>query len=188
MARNRKSKDEIRRSISAQFDYDFSRSTREIRKIYFFSKDSRSLLRGIWTAATCRRLKAASRSRSPKTQTTFRQPSRSELRGIGPKGNKSCRGTVPEALIAFLDSTDFEDAIRLAISLGGDADTVGYIAGGTPGPSLRTPGLHDQFVRNEFDRHAANVATITGTRLRLARRSLRLVGECAGLFSSINAT
>jgi ADP-ribosyl-[dinitrogen reductase] hydrolase len=44
--------------------------------------------------------------------------------------NESCQGTVPEALIAFLDSTDFEDAIRIAISLGGDADTVGCITGG----------------------------------------------------------
>jgi ADP-ribosylglycohydrolase len=43
--------------------------------------------------------------------------------------NESCEKTVPEALIAFLDSTDFESAIRLAISLGGDADTVGCITG-----------------------------------------------------------
>lgn len=44
--------------------------------------------------------------------------------------NESCQETVPESLIAFLDSTDFEDAIRIAISLGGDADTVGCITGG----------------------------------------------------------
>ena len=36
---------------------------------------------------------------------------------------------MPEAIIAFLDSTDFEDAIRNAISLGGDADTQAAIAG-----------------------------------------------------------
>ena len=36
---------------------------------------------------------------------------------------ESCQGTVPEAIIAFLDSTDFESAIRLAVSLGGDSDT-----------------------------------------------------------------
>lgn len=41
----------------------------------------------------------------------------------------SCQGSVPEAIIAFLDSTDYEDAIRLAISLGGDADTQAAIAG-----------------------------------------------------------
>jgi ADP-ribosylglycohydrolase len=42
----------------------------------------------------------------------------------------SCQGSVPEAIIAFLDSRDVEDAIRLAISLGGDADTQATIAGG----------------------------------------------------------
>jgi ADP-ribosylglycohydrolase len=42
----------------------------------------------------------------------------------------SCQGSVPEAIIAFLDSADAEDAIRLAVSLGGDADTQAAIAGG----------------------------------------------------------
>jgi ADP-ribosylglycohydrolase len=42
----------------------------------------------------------------------------------------SCQGSVPEAIVAFLDSRDLEDAIRLAISLGGDADTMAAIAGG----------------------------------------------------------
>jgi ADP-ribosylglycohydrolase len=43
--------------------------------------------------------------------------------------NLTCPGSVPEAIIAFLDSTDFEDAIRNAVSLGGDADTQAAIAG-----------------------------------------------------------
>lgn len=42
----------------------------------------------------------------------------------------SCQGTVPEAIIAFLDSSSYEDAIRNAISLGGDSDTLACIAGG----------------------------------------------------------
>lgn len=42
----------------------------------------------------------------------------------------SCQGTVPEAICAFLDSTDFESAIRLAVSLGGDSDTLACITGG----------------------------------------------------------
>ncbi len=42
----------------------------------------------------------------------------------------SCQGTVPEAIIAFLDSNDYEDAIRKAISLGGDSDTLACITGG----------------------------------------------------------
>ena len=41
----------------------------------------------------------------------------------------SCQGTVPEAIIAFLESTGFEDAIRNAISLGGDSDTLAAITG-----------------------------------------------------------
>lgn len=41
----------------------------------------------------------------------------------------SCQGTVPEALIAFLDADSYEDAVRNAVSLGGDADTLACIAG-----------------------------------------------------------
>jgi ADP-ribosylglycohydrolase len=48
----------------------------------------------------------------------------------GYRFNESCQGTVPEAIIAFLESTDFESAIRLAISLGGDSDTMACITGG----------------------------------------------------------
>ncbi len=44
--------------------------------------------------------------------------------------NESCQQTVPQAIIAFLESNDFEDAIRNAISLGGDSDTLACIAGG----------------------------------------------------------
>jgi len=42
----------------------------------------------------------------------------------------TCQGTVPQALIVFLDSMDFEDAVRLAVSLGGDSDTLACITGG----------------------------------------------------------
>jgi len=42
----------------------------------------------------------------------------------------SCQRTVPEAIIAFLVSTSYEDAVRNAISLGGDSDTLACIAGG----------------------------------------------------------
>ena len=41
----------------------------------------------------------------------------------------SCEGSVPEAIIAFLESTDFESALRKAISLGGDSDTIACISG-----------------------------------------------------------
>ena len=43
--------------------------------------------------------------------------------------NETCQNTVPQAIIAFLESTDFEDAIRNAISIGGDSDTLAAITG-----------------------------------------------------------
>lgn len=42
----------------------------------------------------------------------------------------SCQGSVPEAIIAFLESSDYESAIRMAVAYGGDADTQAAIAGG----------------------------------------------------------
>lgn len=44
--------------------------------------------------------------------------------------NESCQETVPEAVIAFLESDSYEDAVRNAVSLGGDADTLACITGG----------------------------------------------------------
>ena len=41
----------------------------------------------------------------------------------------TCQGTVPQAMMAFLEATDFEDAIRNAISIGGDSDTLAAITG-----------------------------------------------------------
>lgn len=41
----------------------------------------------------------------------------------------SCQASVPESITAFLDSSDFESTIRLAVSLGGDSDTQACIAG-----------------------------------------------------------
>jgi ADP-ribosylglycohydrolase len=59
--------------------------------------------------------------------------------------NETCQQTVPEALIAFFDGQDFEEAIRLSVSLGGDADTLAAITGavaeayfgGVPEPIVR---------------------------------------------------
>ena len=44
--------------------------------------------------------------------------------------DETCQKTVPEALVAFLESTDYEDAVRNAVSLGGDSDTLACITGG----------------------------------------------------------
>jgi ADP-ribosyl-[dinitrogen reductase] hydrolase len=79
LARNGKSKSEIKEYITHNFSYDLDRTIDEIRPIYEF--------------------------------------------------DVSCQGSVPEAIIAFLESTDFENAIRLAISIGGDSDTIACITG-----------------------------------------------------------
>ncbi len=50
------------------------------------------------------------------------------------KFDVSCQGSVPESIIAFLESTSFEEAIRKAISIGGDSDTIASIAGAIAEP------------------------------------------------------
>ena len=80
MAREGKSKEEIRTYIQDTFGYNLQRTIAKIRPNYTF--------------------------------------------------DASCQGTVPEAIIAFLDSHNFESCIRLAVSLGGDVDTLAAMAGG----------------------------------------------------------
>ncbi|MGD1843471.1 MAG: ADP-ribosylglycohydrolase family protein [Thermonemataceae bacterium] len=79
MARNGKSKEQIRTAIQEKFDYDLQRCIKDIRIDYAF--------------------------------------------------DVTCQGSVPESIIAFLDAHNVESAIRLAVSLGGDADTMAAIAG-----------------------------------------------------------
>ena len=47
----------------------------------------------------------------------------------GYKFDVTCQGSVPESIICFLESKDYEDCVRLAVSMGGDSDTMGAIAG-----------------------------------------------------------
>ncbi len=74
--------------------------------------------------------------------------------------NESCQETVPQAIVAFLDSEDYEHAVRLAISLGGDADTLACIAGGMAAAyyggvpreiAVTALGRLDQGLRNVVD-------------------------------------
>ncbi len=51
----------------------------------------------------------------------------------------TCQGSVPQAIKAFLESSDFESAIRLAVSIGGDSDTIAAIAGGIAGAYYGVP-------------------------------------------------
>lgn len=65
-------------------------------------------------------------------ETTFAYDLNRHINDIRPeyRFDATCQGSVPESIIAFLDSTDYEDAVRNAVSLGGDADTMACIAGG----------------------------------------------------------
>lgn len=80
LAREGKSKDNIKQYIEEKFGYDLSKHTDKIRPHYSF--------------------------------------------------DVSCQGSVPESIRAFIDSTDYEDSIRIAISIGGDSDTIACMTGG----------------------------------------------------------
>jgi len=74
--------------------------------------------------------------------------------------NETCQETVPQALEAFFESTDFEDAIRNAISIGGDSDTLAAITGavaqayyGIPGEMIAKARTYlDDFLLETVDR------------------------------------
>jgi len=57
------------------------------------------------------------------------------------KFNETCQETVPEAIIAYLESNSFEDAIRNAISLGGDSDTLAAITGSIAEAAYGIPSI-----------------------------------------------
>ena len=80
-------------------------------------------------------------------ETTFRYDLSRTLADIRPAYafDESCQRTVPEAIIAFLESESFEDAIRKAVSLGGDADTLACITGSIALPHYgqMPKALHD---------------------------------------------
>ena len=63
----------------------------------------------------------------------------------------SCQGTVPQALAAFFESVSFEDAIRNAISIGGDSDTIAAIAGGVAGAYYGVPDDIRDMAMNYLD-------------------------------------
>lgn len=68
----------------------------------------------------------------------------------------SCQGSVPQSITAFLESNDFEDAIRKAVSIGGDSDTIACICG----------GIAHAFYKEIPDPIMDNVYRILDTRLR----------------------
>lgn len=79
--------------------------------------------------------------------------------------NESCQDTVPQAIIAFLESADFEDAIRNAISLGGDSDTLAAITGSIAEAAYGVPdaikekalSFLDEPLRESYERWATYI-------------------------------
>ena len=63
----------------------------------------------------------------------------------------SCQGSVPQSIVAFLEAEDFVDAVRNAISLGGDADTMACIAGGIAEAFWGVPGEIEERVVGVLD-------------------------------------
>lgn len=69
--------------------------------------------------------------------------------------NETCQETVPQAIISFLESESYEDAIRNAVSLGGDADTLGAITGAIAWAYYGRNGI-DSVMKSLADRVCAN--------------------------------
>ncbi|MBQ7815486.1 MAG: ADP-ribosylglycohydrolase family protein [Thermoguttaceae bacterium] len=64
----------------------------------------------------------------------------------------SCEKTVPEALTAFLDASDFEEAVRLAVSLGGDTDTLACMAGSVAEAFWGAASIPNDWRQNALER------------------------------------
>jgi ADP-ribosylglycohydrolase len=71
----------------------------------------------------------------------------------------SCQGSVPESIIAFLESSNYEDAVRNAVSLGGDSDTMACIAGAIAEAYYKY--IDPVIIAAVFERLPAHLATIT---------------------------
>ena len=76
---------------------------------------------------------------------------------LGYSFDVSCQGSVPQALEAFFESTSFEDAIRNAISIGGDSDTIGAICGAIAEAFYGVPNEIRAKAMTFLPQHLANV-------------------------------
>lgn len=76
----------------------------------------------------------------------------------------TCQGSVPQAIKAFLESTSFEDAIRNAISIGGDSDTIAAIAGGIAGAYYGVPAELRETACTFLDERLLEILTAFETR------------------------
>ena len=81
--------------------------------------------------------------------------------------NETCQETVPQALVAFLEASDYEDAIRNAVSLGGDADTLACITGGIAEAFYGVPEELSRQCVDRLDDRLVEVVQRFRTRFRL---------------------
>ena len=123
LAREGKSKDEIKEYVTSKFHYDLDRTLDEIRPSYKF--------------------------------------------------DVTCQGSVPEAIIAFLESDGFEDAIRKAVSLGGDSDTIGAITGSIAEAAYGIPDDLKKIAESRLDGRLLRVIDRWEEFLNEAHRSSR---------------
>ena len=89
----------------------------------------------------------------------------------------TCQGTVPTALVCAFESTSLEDAVRNAVSLGGDADTLAAIAGAV-GEALH--GLPAGLVRSARERYLEGAEDITTTLDALCERAAQKATPSSG--------
>ena len=80
--------------------------------------------------------------------------------------DETCQGTVPEAITCALESTSFEDAVRKAVSLGGDSDTLAAIAGPIAEAMY---GIPEEFIATARDVYLASAPDIAEVIERMYR-------------------
>jgi ADP-ribosylglycohydrolase len=82
----------------------------------------------------------------------------------GYKFDATCQGSVPESILCFLESSDFEDCIRLAVSLGGDSDTMGCISGAIA--EAFYGGVPEKIAKTAFFKMDANLRSVVADFMR----------------------
>lgn len=71
--------------------------------------------------------------------------------------SSSCQGTVPQAIVAFLESNSFESAIRNAIGIGGDSDTIGAMTGAIAEAYYGVPEEYKTIARSYLDQRLIDI-------------------------------
>ena len=97
----------------------------------------------------------------------------------------SCQKTVPEAIICFLESVDFEDSIRNAISLGGDADTMACITGSIAEAYYGIPEYFERMTKSYLDERILKVLSTFYKKFKVKKnivtRSIHFKIWCQGV-------